>query len=163
MKFQWEFKHFHLRKCTWICCLRNVVHFVSQPQLVYQALWCHMASLGFNELQNHMDWQSIQSHQHYDKNPHNSVHHNWPLLLTAITYKNIKIRAWVSNYICVKLYDALKHSCHYFSSVKPPLLEHGSINITDSGLDQQKAIAAISQMGERNKRHHTLWYFFHRK
>ena len=28
MKFSSEFKHFHSRKCTWKCCLRNVSHFV---------------------------------------------------------------------------------------------------------------------------------------
>ena len=33
MKFQSEFKHFHSRKCTWKCRLRNGVH-LSRPQCV---------------------------------------------------------------------------------------------------------------------------------
>ena len=37
-------------------------------KLDYRIVWCHMVSLCFNELQNHIDWQSIQSHQHCDKN-----------------------------------------------------------------------------------------------
>ena len=29
MKFWWEFKYFHSRKCTWKCRLRNGIYFVS--------------------------------------------------------------------------------------------------------------------------------------
>ena len=43
MKFQSEFKHFHSRKCTWTCRLRNGAHFVS-------ASMCQCTANGVNNL-----------------------------------------------------------------------------------------------------------------